>query len=635
VQDGSGLAEQREDVDEPLQAKVAQRAEAPAKPNNTGLPDKLKSGIESLSGMSMDAVRVHYNSSQPTQFNAHAYAKGTENHVAPGQEKHLPHEAWHVVQQAQGRVRPTMQMKGDVPVNDDSGLEHEADVMGVRAIQMMKGQSTRPDLVNFGSANFVQRKVIVDGQPLTPLDSDHAFDGSKPVTVPKGKMDWIQDRYARKYKSIEEFQRHAGGKAVDCGLARKYGKWYRLNFFSNKQFFVLGEHHNVFGYRELINESNQSGKVLGEGGSNTLMSATPTSDLEVNTGKTALKDEQGQAREYTMENPVSKAYYGLIAFRQGERKASQAQLGNQPTLENEDTWLENYQKAKPGDRKISQESSEPYYQSGSKQVYAKLGTAAEGYDVTRTGKGVLRTLWAVINGKQTRQGFEVKAWLPMKYFMETYRPPWTDKKKEKNNDLQFNNLREALAEGAQAETEKMAGSKGDHSRLFLDQQRKLEGKTGNPTAGEQAFAHRNYAMFQSVLKAAKSGDFIMAGMGDRHVLHLQEELKKNNISVVTRSEFLSAQYTEDAITPMAEQDPKFPGKEKDLEVRKAEYLEELEKTKQLKLQESKLSEEQVMAQPVEVTGKLSKWICLLFGILIVAGTLVGLAKLYSFYVSKR
>src|SRR5438876_185374 len=55
---------------------------------------------------------------------------------APGQARHLPHEAWHVVQQAQGRVRPTLQLKAGVAVNDDAGLEHEADVMGTKGSQM-------------------------------------------------------------------------------------------------------------------------------------------------------------------------------------------------------------------------------------------------------------------------------------------------------------------------------------------------------------------------------------------------------------------------------------------------------------------------------------------------------------------
>jgi hypothetical protein len=53
--------------------------------------------------------------------------------VSPGQGSHLPHEAWHVVQQRQGRVQPTLDV-GGTPVNDNPGLEHEADVMGAKAL---------------------------------------------------------------------------------------------------------------------------------------------------------------------------------------------------------------------------------------------------------------------------------------------------------------------------------------------------------------------------------------------------------------------------------------------------------------------------------------------------------------------
>lgn len=121
------------------------------KANNTGLPDQLKSGIENLSGHSMDDVKVHYNSDKPAQLQAHAYAQGTDIHIASGQEKYLPHEAWHVVQQKQGRVKPTLQMKGKVNVNDDKGLEKEADVMGAKAITLADpaaGQSVQAMLVN-------------------------------------------------------------------------------------------------------------------------------------------------------------------------------------------------------------------------------------------------------------------------------------------------------------------------------------------------------------------------------------------------------------------------------------------------------------------------------------------------------
>lgn len=106
--------------------------------NRTGLPDQLKNGVEQLSGFSMNDVKVHYNSSKPAQMQALAYAQGTDIHVGPGQEKHLPHEAWHVAQQKQGRVRPTLQMKEGVAVNDDPSLEKEADNMGARALQMKK-----------------------------------------------------------------------------------------------------------------------------------------------------------------------------------------------------------------------------------------------------------------------------------------------------------------------------------------------------------------------------------------------------------------------------------------------------------------------------------------------------------------
>ena len=107
------------------------------RPNNTGMPDNLKTGIESLSGFSMDNVRVHYNSSKPATVQALAYTQGTDIHVAPGQEKCLPHEAWHVAQQMAGRVAPTTNING-MPVNDNAALEHDADVMGEKAVTQRK-----------------------------------------------------------------------------------------------------------------------------------------------------------------------------------------------------------------------------------------------------------------------------------------------------------------------------------------------------------------------------------------------------------------------------------------------------------------------------------------------------------------
>ncbi|MCP4130583.1 MAG: DUF4157 domain-containing protein [bacterium] len=105
-----------------------------AKANNTGLPGNLKTGLENLSGIDLSDVRVHTNSAKPEEVGALAYTQGTEIYVAPGQEKHLPHEAAHVVQQLEGRVKPTGRVAG-LPLNDSPQLEREADEMGRRALQ--------------------------------------------------------------------------------------------------------------------------------------------------------------------------------------------------------------------------------------------------------------------------------------------------------------------------------------------------------------------------------------------------------------------------------------------------------------------------------------------------------------------
>jgi hypothetical protein len=131
-----------EEYDEkPLQGKFvagstsALQKKPGLRPNLTGLPNALKSGVENLSGFSLDNVKVHFNSDKPVKLNALAYTQGTDIYVGPGQEQHLAHEAWHVVQQAQRRVQQTMQLKGGISINDDEGLENEASVMGARATQ--------------------------------------------------------------------------------------------------------------------------------------------------------------------------------------------------------------------------------------------------------------------------------------------------------------------------------------------------------------------------------------------------------------------------------------------------------------------------------------------------------------------
>jgi hypothetical protein len=197
---------QRQEIpeeEEPLQGKFEsiQRQEIPEeeplqikKENKTGMPNNLKAGVENLSGIDISNVRVHYNSLKPAEVGALAYTQGTNIHIAPGQERHLPHEAWHVVQQAQGRVRPTLQLK-DIAVNDDTELEREADVMARKASKNF-AFSPIPDhkatkingshetvLQNMGAKGVIQ----LCGTKQTPQKPKKPKKPKKPVASTKAK----------------------------------------------------------------------------------------------------------------------------------------------------------------------------------------------------------------------------------------------------------------------------------------------------------------------------------------------------------------------------------------------------------------------------------------------------------------
>jgi hypothetical protein len=160
--------------------------------NATSLPGSLQAGIKRLSGLSLNDVQVHYNSFQPARVNALAYTQGKAIHVGPGQERYLAHEAWHVVQQMQGRVKPTLQAKG-MKVNDDEKLEHEADVMGAKAA----GAAT-PDNQGIPSAQSSSATTDWGGDEDTSVSQQKAADDwdddeDTSVSQQKAADDWDDD----------------------------------------------------------------------------------------------------------------------------------------------------------------------------------------------------------------------------------------------------------------------------------------------------------------------------------------------------------------------------------------------------------------------------------------------------------
>jgi hypothetical protein len=196
---------------------------------------------------------VHYNSPKPAQLNALAYTQGQDIYVGQGQEKHLPHEGWHAVQQAKGSVTPTTQIKG-VSVNDDENLEQEADVMGAKALQMARAE--RVQARSFDAAVQKKKDVVQRVAPAVFLglgaaewialgaagylvasdainqpsgDISYSFDEMEGVLLPGGGNDVPAYRAAHPNTQINEATHYV---AVWFGTSgdRKMGIKFGINF---------------------------------------------------------------------------------------------------------------------------------------------------------------------------------------------------------------------------------------------------------------------------------------------------------------------------------------------------------------------------------------------------------------------
>jgi len=189
------------------------------------LPERLQTVMEAMSGFSLADVVVHRNSAEPVRLGAAAFTRGSQIHVAPGQERHLPHEAWHVVQQAQGRVRPTMQMKAGPPISDDSGLEREADIMGARA-SAIGSEGGPPELLarralrlpRFAAGGSVQRKAIKIGGDKSVSNLQAFYKFSKYTAL------------------IEPYVQAFGKEAVDFHLSQMFSAPDDITFLSEQHF---------------------------------------------------------------------------------------------------------------------------------------------------------------------------------------------------------------------------------------------------------------------------------------------------------------------------------------------------------------------------------------------------------------
>lgn len=204
LQAKSAVAQRAEDEEqEPLQGRfgTAQRLPEPAqRVNRTGLPHPLKTGIESLSGLSMDHVEVHHNSAQ----------------------------------HARGRLRPTVQLKDGVAINDEQGQEREADVMGARA----SGHLAPADLAVSGATSSIPNGSGIQRKKSQPDDNSEGaakrFEAQSEAyakSLANGRAKWglLQSQLAR-YGSDRRDALITELNEKRAGYARTWSEHYQTKF---------------------------------------------------------------------------------------------------------------------------------------------------------------------------------------------------------------------------------------------------------------------------------------------------------------------------------------------------------------------------------------------------------------------
>ncbi|HUQ06585.1 MAG TPA: DUF4157 domain-containing protein [Kofleriaceae bacterium] len=212
------------------------------------MAESVRAPMEQAFNADFSAVRIHQGD-QATQMGAHAYAHGADLHFAPGQyapdtdsgRSLLGHELAHVVQQAQGRVTATTQLKG-VGINDDDALEREADDLGARAARGEAVGAGRAPVVA-GAASGVQRFAFIKGAQVTNSAGESA-----------DKQAFINDNLVRDYNDDAEFTKHAGKKTDYLGNL-KDGTWVR---FEPTGINLVGEDHTLVRAEETFTAVNST-----------------------------------------------------------------------------------------------------------------------------------------------------------------------------------------------------------------------------------------------------------------------------------------------------------------------------------------------------------------------------------------
>jgi len=232
--------QRKKEEKEPLQMKSNSGA-------SNKLPEEVQAKMESSFNTDFSDVSIHNNSSNAKDLNALAYTQGTDIHFAPGQynpesqkgQELLGHELTHVVQQRQGNVKPTTQLKG-AGINNDAGLEKEADEMGKKAAEGKEIGKFISMAVGGAGEDPIQRFEAPghEATERTALTADNKFSNDEASMVYYGN--WMRDMNQALVPSL------AGSLGVDVVFAlvnflgyKKFGRYMNAEQFG---YYIPSEH---------------------------------------------------------------------------------------------------------------------------------------------------------------------------------------------------------------------------------------------------------------------------------------------------------------------------------------------------------------------------------------------------------
>ena len=392
--------------------------------------------------------------------------------------------------------------------------------------------------------SVVQRYAYVGKQQIIEHDGEiKGLITYSPDDLEEKQKDYIDDRYLRVYKDTQEFEDHAKGQPVDFGVIYHLAKQYRLPFSGD--FFILGENHGVCNYRTLVKESNQGGKILGEGGTVPIDHYAKKANArpEVETKKI------GGASEIAMESILSKTSYALIYLKKTLTKTGSTKKIAKTIIQDPEKWLE---KADDVNTKVRRDKRyKPYYVTPKKtKVYpgTEKKVKESAYSTYNTAIGVMKQCMEAIETYVAVTKYPDKNLVLLKQTLTTVQGTLAKGDQmtvQKKTDLVLRHVPTAITQCYVASLNEISRSTITHEGkqghdLFKDS----IAREHDQSLLSQACAMRDIYMLEAIIDASKAG-FTMAGIGNNHLLHLRAALKKANIDTISFNEFMD-KFTRDA-----------------------------------------------------------------------------------------